>query len=230
MTVGMALPDWLGFDANAPLSDAVAAAMVQHGYRFAVRYVRREPHHDYDLTSAELQRLLGAGLAVGAAQHVESAESWVPTPDKGQRYGETAAQEAQAIGLARGVTLWCDLEGVASDWRGVPTVPAAETIGYCNRWYSAVLLAGYLPGLYVGWHAGLSAYDLYFRLNFTRYWSAYNLNVDQYPVMRGPCMKQRAAKNKDIPSGSGFSNQSFDVDTVVADAKQGLPTFHMPDV
>lgn len=224
MGVGTLPQNALGFDCNSPLSHERAQLMVQHGYRFVVRYVRREAHHDYDLSADEMKVILAAGLALGAVQHVESAESWAPSLVKGQRYGDAAVQDAHLIGLAPGITLWCDLEGVDL------MVPSATVIAYCNRWFDVVKLGGYEPGLYVGWHAKLTGTQLYRDLKFTRYWSAYNLNVDQMPIVRGVCMRQRPANRPgDIPSGSGFTKQDFDVDTMNADAKGGLPAFQMPD-
>src|SRR5437879_11294103 len=63
--------------------------------------------------------------------------------------------------------------------------PAAQVIDYCNRWHAAVAGAGYVPGLYVGFHCGLDATQLYRALRFSHYWCAYNLNADEMPIVRG---------------------------------------------
>ena len=145
---------------------------------------------------------------------MESEASWKPSAVKGGRNGEVAASEAEKLGLPWGVTLWCDLEGV-----DVGT-PAQTTADYCNRWHAAVSAAGYVPGLYVGYHAGLTPLQLYRSLRFTHYWGAYNLNADQYPAVRGLQMNQSRRKPGDSPSELGLD---FQVDRVSADALGGRP-------
>lgn len=91
-----------------------------------MRYVRRDtPHPKRDLNAAEASAVLDAGLGLMVVQYVESEESWVPTGDKGEKNGEIAGGAATQVGVPSGVTLWCDLEGVA------PKTPAAEIIDYC---------------------------------------------------------------------------------------------------
>jgi len=217
MSHSIAVPNGtLGFDCNEPVSANAATLMQKAGYRFAVRYVPRITAHANDLTSAEVDRLHAAGLAVMPVQHVESETSWTPTIEKGQQYGTVAAEHAASCGILCGTTLWLDLEGVADTEH--------ETIvAYCNAWYDAVSAAGFEPGIYVGWHALLTPNELYTRLKFRRYWGAFNLNADQYPAKRGLCMKQRAAHK---PSGVPFE---IDADVVQADALGGLPTACAPD-
>jgi hypothetical protein len=111
--------------------------------------------------------------------------------------------------------LWCDLEGVA------PKTPAQDVIDYCNRWHGSVAVAGFLPGLYVGWHCGLNPKQLYDELRFTHYWAAYNLNADQAPGVRGVQMNQSAAKPVDAPPGVSIA---FQADVVRTDALGGRPT------
>jgi hypothetical protein len=208
-----------GFDADATITSTMAAAFVAHGYHFCVRYLRRETFHASDLSAAEAAALLDAGLAFMAVQHVESEDSWTPTPEKGSANGAVAATHAATIGIPSGVTLWCDLEGVA------PGVPAQDVIDYCNRWHSAVAGEGFLPGLYVGFNAGLNAKQLYRDLRFTHYWSAYNLNSDQAPAVRGVQMRQAVRKPLDEVPGI---KPPFQTDTIRADALGGLPTLLGP--
>lgn len=208
-----------GFDANAVLTADVAAAFKKIGYRFAVRYVRRTQARSNDLSAAEVDVLHRAGLAVGVVQHVESATSWAPTPDKGQEYGHGAVLACKEIGVPAGVTVWCDLEGVA-------TSIAAKTVAvYCRLWFDQVHAAGYEPGLYVGWHAGLNAEQLYV-LPFTKYWGAYNLNVDQRPARVGVCMRQGVAKSGDRPPGISIE---IDTDLVTGDLLGRVPCVWAPD-
>src|SRR5207249_1924084 len=56
------VPDGVrGFDANLIIPPNAAAAFIQRGYRFCVRYVRRQTVHDFDLTPDEADGLIGAG-------------------------------------------------------------------------------------------------------------------------------------------------------------------------
>jgi hypothetical protein len=204
-----------GFDADLVITPDVAAAFVQRGYRFCVRYVRRQTLHDRDLSADEADGLIGSGLGLMVVQHVESDSAWAPTADKGAANGDVAATEAGHIGIPYGVMVWCDLEGVAVG------TPAAQVIDYCNRWHAAVAGAGYVPGLYVGFHCGLDPTQLYRALRFRHYWGAYNLNADEVPIVRGLQMKQASRTPPDAVPGHAFE---FQVDTVRADALGGRPT------
>ena len=204
-----------GFDTAESVTPKGAAAMRARGYRFCVRYVRRDKPHASALSATEAKSLLTAGIGVMLVQYVESETSWNPTRLKGTSNGDTAASEAAKLGVPWGVTLWCDLEGVSVG------TPAARVIDYCNNWHLAVASTGYVPGLYVGYHAGLSATQLYRSLRFTHYWGAYNLNSDQAPAVRGVQMKQARRGPKDSVPDAGFD---FQIDTVRADALGGRPT------
>jgi hypothetical protein len=220
MQIGTLPPGARGFDCNRPVTRAVAAAAVQKGYSFAVRYVRRAQAHDYDISAAEILAILGGGLGLMLVQHV-APEGWTPTPALGAEYGTTAAKECRRVGLPSGVSVWCDLEGVA---RGVPP---AEVIGFCNRWHAAVAEAGFRPGLYVGYGAGLSAEQLYRSLRFDGYWGAYNLNREDIPAVRGLQMRQLVARKDEwLP---GFDSATMDVDILQTDAKGGTPSVLLPD-
>ena len=209
-----------GFDADVAITPQIAAAFSEHGYRFCVRYVRRQTFHEQDLTAAEARVILDAGLAFMAVQHVESEDSWTANGDKGQANGSVAAKEATAIGIPSGTTVWCDLEGVAK------TSSAEDVAAYCNAWHERVAAAGFVPGLYVGWHCGLTPAQLYRSLRFTHYWAAYNLNADEYPLTRGVQMKQGAARALDRVPGFSFE---FDTDTILGDKLGGMPTLVGPE-
>jgi len=204
-----------GIDTASTVTAAAAAALHKAGYRFCVRYVRRDKQHASALSPKEARYLLNTGLGLMAVQYVESESSWKPTSAKGSRNGGVAASEAEKLELPWGVTIWCDLEGVEVG------TPAQRVIDYCNQWHSAVSSAGYVPGLYVGYRAGLSPPQLYRSLRFTHYWGAYNLNADKYPAVRGLQMKQSQRKSGDAPTGLGLD---FQVDRVSADALGGRPT------
>jgi hypothetical protein len=204
-----------GFDTSETVTARDAALMHAAGYRFAVRYVRRGKRHPSTLTAAESKTLLNAGLGVMLVQYVESESAWTPSGAKGKRNGTIAASEADALGFPWGITIWCDVEGIGAG------TPSKSIIDYCNQWHQAVSAAGYVPGIYVGYHARLNPGQLYRSLRFTHYWAAYNLNADQYPIVRGVQMKQAQASADAIPSGVGISFQS---DRVITDALGGRPT------
>jgi hypothetical protein len=96
---------------------------------------------------------------------------------------------------------------------------------YCNRWHAAVAGAGYVPGLYAGWHSGLSPQQLHQALRFTHYWGAYNLNSDEVPAVRGLQMKQSARQPGEAVPGCDFE---FQVDTIRTDALGGRPILAAP--
>lgn len=180
----------------------------------------RRKASDNDLSPDEAATLLDAGFALMIVQHVESEDGWVPTAAKGSAYGAMAASESTRIGIPPGVCVWCDLEGVASG------TPSDDVIEYCNQWHSAVAGAGFVPALYVGWHAGLSSTQLYRSLRFTHYWGAYNLNSDQGPAVRGLQMKQ--SESRPIDRVPDF-DLGFQTDLIRTDALGGRPTVVAPE-
>jgi hypothetical protein len=214
------LPDGTrGFDANGCVSAAAARAGYTKGYRFAIRYVRRESVNSYDITAGEVVTLLEARLGIALVQHV-AKPGWYPTAARGMAYGKTAAKEARAVGYLAGAHLWCDLEGVSA------CVSPADTIAFCNAWYDAAGDAGYLPGLYVGDSAGLTGAQLYRALKFAAFWSAYNLNRDMEPIARGVMMRQRVAHADEFLPG--FTCDNFDTDVITADAFRSTPILTLP--
>ena len=212
-----------GFDCNTTLTTETAQRFRRKGFKYAYRYVGRssdpKEQHSWDLTTTEVMAILMGGLAVGVVQHVESAKSWIPSVEKGVNYGNAAADNSERIGIPKGVTVFCDLEGVD------PSVPHSITYQYCINWYGQVAGSGYEAGLYVGWHCGLNAQELW-TLPFKHYWIAYNLNHDQWPARRGPQMRQMEAHASDRPEGVKFG---FDTDIVTIDALGGLPTVLAPE-
>jgi hypothetical protein len=188
-----------GFDTNTVVRPSDAKRFVDNGYTFAIRYVPRETAHANDITRAELRVLLEAGLGVMLVQHVESETMWMPSDDKAKVYGRTAAAIATEVGYPKSATLWLDLEGVS-------LLATADLIArYCN-----------------GWHSGLTGDQLYRRLRAARFWSAFNLNADQRPAVRGVCMQQRVERP---PEGVPFP---IDGDLVTGDKLGGLPTLAAP--
>ncbi len=160
--VQSAAPGLLGFDSNTKISPKVAQQFVTQGFRFCLRYVSRGPQPPGDLSAAEANGILDAGLALMPVQHVR-ASGWQPSPTLGERDGTFAAQNSRLVGFPPAVNVWCDLEGVRKG------ATSDEVIGYCNAWYAAVKSAGYLPGLYVGASSRLNEQQLA-NLEFQNYW------------------------------------------------------------
>lgn len=208
-----------GFDCNTRVSAQAAEKFRAAGYKFVVRYVRRALSVSKDITAGEMIDLLQAGLSVMLVQHVGLPGRWMPNRTLGSTYGQVAAEHAKKAGYPLGCTLWCDLEGVPRSSSSV------DVIGYCNAWYDAVKAAGYFPGLYVGDSCGLSAKQLFHALKFQAYWAAYNLNRDQYPVVRGVQMQQGAypkiGHRVDVP-------YEYDTNEIDADALGGSPFLCLP--
>jgi hypothetical protein len=200
-----------GFDVNQPLSGAQSAAFKTAGMDFCIRYLPRTPAlFRGNLTAAEIEIILSAGLALMAVQHCPNP-GWEPTGALGLEYGTYAAQYAKEIGLAPGINLWLDLEGVG------PLVKAEDVIAYCQAWYTAVSVAGYVPGIYVGWNVALSDEQLY-ELPFAHYWRAYN--CDQNIPTRGYQIIQHPQKTLD--------GVTYDPNTIQADLKGSLPVWLTP--
>lgn len=208
------LPDGaIGFDCNSPLTADHARTFRSAGYSFAVRYIGRESPLPQDLSPREMSNLTSAGLGVMLVQHVERDNPpwWTPNDTKGREYGDNAVVQARALDYPSGAVIWLDLEGV------VPHTDAEVVIRYANYWYDRVAKAGYLPGVYVGYGTQLWPDALYRRLKFALYWGALNLDVDQYPAIRGICMKQHASAS---PRGIPFR---IDRNVVNKDRLGGLP-------
>lgn len=213
------LPDGArGWDCNEVIGASEARLMKAAGFSFAVRYVKRDRPHAWDVSQNEILSLLNAGLGVMLVQHV-APPGWLPTASLGMIYGETAAEEAHAVGLPFGVNLWCDLEGVRTG------ASHADTIAFCNEWHEAVERRGFLPGLYVGDQPGLTPTELYRELRFTAYWQAYNLATVDGPIVRGFQMKQHpqpAAADK-VPVSFPYQT-----DTLMRDLKGSSPVLYLP--
>lgn len=163
----------MGFDTAVPLTAKTAKAYFDKGYRFCIRYVSRTDKSRAandkkgldDLSEAEGNLILGAGLALMVVQHV-AATGWVPTEALGQAYGAKAAEFSRAAGLPPGVNVWLDLEDIPKG------TPHADICAYSNAWFAQVKAAGYVPGVYVGFNVWLSPDELFFNLTTQHYWRA----------------------------------------------------------
>jgi Rv2525c-like, glycoside hydrolase-like domain len=213
-----AAPGAQGFDTDTALVAASAGQLFETGFRFAIRYLSRTvPQNRGDLGSAEAETVLGAGLALMAVQHCSRA-GWAPTTVLGGSYGHAAVLNATAIGFPIGVSLWLDLEEVAT------YATAANTIGYVNAWAGEVSDAGFVPGLYVGANQPLTGDELYWRLKVSRYWRSASKVPDI--AYRGYCMAQALMPSPVSDGADG--TLSIDRDVIMADAFGGVPIWLAP--
>ena len=155
----------LGFDADSKISLSVAQSFYNEGYRFCCRYLSLGTEESFDLTYEEANDILDSGLALMPVQHVLSP-GWEPNAELGKIHGENAAANADNVGFPPRVNVWCDLEGIRAG------ISAQSVIDYCNNWYDAVAVYGYLPGLYVGANSILNSEQLYESLKFQHYWKS----------------------------------------------------------
>lgn len=199
-----------GFDANFVITSDQADAFWNAGFRFALRYVGRTQMASHDLTAGEAEMLLSRGFALMAVQHVLD-EGWMPTAALGTEYGGNAAGFAKEIGFPGGVNLWLDLEGVST------AAASADVIAYCNNWHAQVAVAGYTPGVYIGWQPGLTGSQLYSKLKFQHYWAAYNVDGVSAPAPRGYQLIQSSTSATVGTLHAG----DYDVDTTRVDALGG---------
>src|ERR1700730_1854083 len=108
-TVVQAQAGIMGFDTTEVLNAVSARNYFNKGYRFCVRYVGRgKGKSNYvDISRAEAQAIVDAGLALMIAQH-PLASGWVPTEQMGQDFGNYAALAAGQAGLLPGMNIWLD--------------------------------------------------------------------------------------------------------------------------
>jgi len=189
--------------------------MAEAKFKFAVRYVKRDKHHSWDISKAEIAGIHAANLGLMLVQHVDD-EDWKPSISLGYRYGQNAVDDAQSVGYPKGCNLWLDLESVGASGKFVAD--------YCNAWYSIVNRAGYIPGIYIGYDPGLNNDELFKELKFQYYWEAYN--ADNIPSHRGYCMRQFAYPSpdhrvKDIPF-------QYDIDIIKTDNLGNSPKLWLP--
>ena len=209
-----------GFDLNQPLTAVTAPKWKAHGYTFVDRYIWRDHQRPYDLSIAEIEVILAAGLALTVTQHY-AGDGWRPNASIGGSYGRMAVQAANSLELPSGLTLTCDLEGCDDD------VSAIDVVEYGAQWAHAVADGGFLPQLYVGQGCVLLPHELG-DLPFPRFRRALNLNTDQYPTGRGFCVFQHEAKPADIPDGVAIATSDFDTNTITGDRLGGFPTALIP--
>jgi hypothetical protein len=153
---------------NSPISVSLAKQLKGMGYRFCIRYLPRMASRVAgNVTRAEAQGILDAGLALTVVQHVPP-EGWIPDAKLGANMGAFAGMYAQRVaGLPGGINIWCDLEGVNA------TASVTDIQAFCNSWYLEVKKRGFIPGIYVGYQTGLTNEQLG-ALPFQHFWQGYN--------------------------------------------------------
>ena len=155
-----------GFDANSVLNRGICEVAKAKGFEFCIRYVsRQDVQPTGDLSEAEANVILSAGLALMPVQHV-APQNWSPSQALGIRNGKNAAKHARQIGFPEGVNVWLDLEGAKT------STPHETMIAYCNAWFAEVEGAGFVPGVYVGAGAILTGNELFWRLTTKHYWKS----------------------------------------------------------
>ena len=155
-----------GFDANSVLNRRDCEVAKARGFEFCIRYVSRQDVQPVgDLSDAEANVILDAGLALMVVQHV-APENWSPSQVLGTRNGKNAAKHARQIGFPEGINVWLDLEGAKT------STPHETMIAYCNAWFAEVEGAGFVPGVYVGARAILTGNELFWRLTTKHYWKS----------------------------------------------------------
>ena len=126
-----------GFDTNSVLNRSICEVAKARGFEFCIRYVsRQDVQPTGDLSEAEANVILSAGLALMPVQHV-APENWSPSRALGIRNGKNAAKHARQIGFPEGVNVWLDLEGAKT------STPHETMIAYCNAWFAEVEGAGF---------------------------------------------------------------------------------------
>ena len=206
---GIAVPataDAVGFDTDGTVPDTTLTILKSHfEYTFCVRYVSRGTPYSRDISSAEVGTYLAEDVALMLVQHPPAA-GWTPTADEGTSWGTAAAANATTACVPKGVSLFCDLEGVDSG------AAASDITDFCNGWYSAVSNAGYSPGLYVGANCGLIA-DQLSALSFQTFWKSCSTVPEPqqgFVITQSPC---------DVERGDETATIQVDENTIASSAR-----------
>jgi hypothetical protein len=177
-------PVGVGFDASTYIRPETAAKFKRAGYRFVVRYLRRDQHVNekpdtswpISLSVQELTELLDAGLYVGLVQFARFHGKNYLSAEHGKQVGHNAAWNAKHLGVPEGATLFYDAE-----WTDSP--PDDLVMAELRAWAKAVSDAGYRAGVYVGYE-GLSGSQWYSLPYVRAYWASAMKHI-QEPLPRG---------------------------------------------
>ncbi|WKV08213.1 DUF1906 domain-containing protein [Thermoanaerobacterium sp. CMT5567-10] len=202
-----------GFDTCTPLSLEKAKEFKNAGYDFCIRYVSLSNNRTGDITTKEANNIINAGLALGIVQHVRYP-GWKPSASLGQSDAQMALNHLAQVGIPKGITVYVDLEGVASG------TSASDIIAYANTWHDVIEQAGYIPGIYVGANSYLTGSQLYNSLKFQHYWKS--LSIVPNVVVRGYEMVQLRQINQ--------LGVLIDEDVVYGDNLGNTPIFIFPNM
>ncbi len=145
-------PRKAGLDTASYVDRSTASVFYMSGYRFVMRYLRRDRHVNErpDLTGGvvslshrELEGLIEVGFAVGLVQFAKFHGKNYLCTAYGERIGEAAASNAIQLGAPKGTTVFCDAE-----WTDGPT--SHQIDAFLRAWQVPVRAAGLRAGLYVG--------------------------------------------------------------------------------
>lgn len=172
-------PDGMACDTNTRQSPGQLEALKAQGYGGIARYVSLHmPSSSADITAAEVENIMQAGMGLWLVQHV-LYPGWHASADLGTELGQAAQAHARQVGYLPGAHLALDLEGCAS--AGQPV------IDYVNAWADAVRSV-YPVLLYVGYAAGLTPDELFHALpDVHAYWSDFGRRSVS---VRGFCVRQ----------------------------------------
>lgn len=193
-----------GFDTCTPLSLEKAKEFKNAGYDFCIRYVSLSNNRTGDITTKEANNIINAGLALGIVQHVRYP-GWKPSASLGQSDAQMALNHLTQVGIPKGITVYVDLEGVASG------TSASDIIAYANTWHDVIEQAGYIPGIYVGANSYLTGSQLYNSLKFQHYWKSLsivpNVAVRGYEMVQLRQIKQLGVLiDEDVVYGDNLGN------------------------
>lgn len=193
-------------DTDQVCSDAVLDALKAKGVLGVIRYVplpRNAP--TYDISAAELQRILAHGMQSTWVQHVRGG-MWNPADHDGEADARVACAHAKLAAYAPLIHGIMDLEAVSGT--------STATIRYATDWQRVTIGEGFKAMLYVGFSTTLSADQLYDLHGFDSYMSdAANRRVSR----RGTSIVQG--------KGVTIAGTAFDLDTVRPDLLGELPHF-----
>jgi Domain of unknown function (DUF1906) len=193
-------------DVNRQLNAVQAKELADSGILGIARYIPREPALIAgNVTKPEVQAILEY-LSLYFVQHCP-LPNWSPNAALGQQWGAYAVTYLKSIGVPPLVSVFLDLEGVAT------SASDLDVIAYANAWWEQVNAGGYSPGIYIGFGTNLSNLQLYINLKFKSYWASYN--TDQSVPTRGWQIKQRPQTT--------VAGITIDPDTISADLLGDLP-------
>lgn len=215
-----------GFDTSTVISEDIANQLAKD-YDFCVRYVSLgKTRESRDLSKTEVETILNSGLALMIVQHCHYSLS--PDAESGNTDGGNAVTHVDALGIAKGITVWLDLENIA------PDVSHSKIIDYCRSWYHKVKDANYTPGIYIGSNKSqLTGKELY-DLPFHNYWKSSSDHIP-IPCPRGFQMIQTKANERIEISNSENSSKPksilIDKNFIIRDngSGAGLPWWLVKD-